>query len=1060
MLHTTLTSASFIASTGFHLSSATLTSASDVSQHLLATLDAILGSTESSRAIASIITLIRREFRPQFGDKDEQVGVADLLVGLSGMALLQRWCWKRDQKEMAEQGAEEVVFDIVILDGGVRADVVRVRQDQNPSTKRIADHSESTDFGIPEKRYRPSSFISTDGTPQIIEAVRRGQPPDESYQNELAASEAELRQRIMAIIPENANVSITTETVTTKTITVEMSGIDPPDISTPPGLRVIEENAHTFSERESDNAPGYYRVVYQTTRNQLRRSDAEREGDEDVLEIDDGDQGPFYQESTLAPSQSTPSAVYQTSPMTSPEPEEPPQLHDHGDENAYFDHDEASSPPSKIPVKQPQGPLRATNVANQKRLRQPPNSPVSPQDAISNRSSSKNAVPKGVSPKHSTTEKGDKKSSLRRAFKKGTSGSNLTNLWNKDGSSSSENSSQRSKVERPPWGSSKTVTSKPKSITTINTNGRSNQTLNKDLPNAPQRGNPNYFSSRDLGMVNDIPRSPSRASYYSIHGRRRDSLVSQTDTFSIQSVDPSGRPSSPNQFRTHVRQQTLGRAHPDLNPNYTFPPNRSPEKPHHRSKSHVPSIYTLATNGSQTSLALARPPATSALDSHETIVALTRTGRLPGIFPSHHFVRNISRFIRFASASYGSHFLRVMGIASQAAATRNLDTDILHHHEHHSFSKHTGLPPSTILVSSFVDPQGGTNATGETETGVPLIHFVTLDHASKAVVLTCRGTLGFEDVLTDMTCDYDDIFWRGKAYKVHKGMHASARRLLTGGGGRIMATIKAALEEFPDYGFVLCGHSLGGGVTTLLAILLAEPDNSPTAESAFLTANPQPRTPLLLTNGSVGASPAPLITLPAGRPIHVYAYGPPATLSPSLRKATRNLITTLINGQDLVPYLSLGVLRDLQSVALAFKNDTSGAKREVRARVWEGLTSGVTGRFYGGVANQEDGDGDEDVWSYAALKSLRAGMLAPKLMPPGEVFVIETTPVLQRDAFTKTGEEVKEVGRPATRAVLRYVRDVERRFGEVRYGKSMLGDHSPGRYESSLRALASGCLED
>jgi len=399
-----------------------------------------------------------------------------------------------------------------------------------------------------------------------------------------------------------------------------------------------------------------------------------------------------------------------------------------------------------------------------------------------------------------------------------------------------------------------------------------------------------------------------------------------------------------------------------------------------------------------------------------------------------------------------------MGITSpKSPAGREFDT--VHHHEHHSFSTHTQLPADTILLSSFVDPQGGTDSTGNTNTGVPMVHFVSLDHESKAVVLTCRGTLGFEDVLTDMTCDYDELTYRGKAYKVHKGIHASARRLLDGGGGRVMATIAASLEEFPDYGLVLCGHSLGGGVTALLAILISEPSSDPTSTTFFTASNQSPQ--LLLTSSSEGQGTAPLnIRLPPGRPIHVYAYGPPATVSPSLRLATRGLITTIVNGQDLVPFLSLGVLHDLQAIALAFKTDDSGAKGEFRKRVVAGITDTFADKWY---ANRPPGINEEDdQWAHSALKVLRASMLSVKLSPPGEVFIVETMPVLQRDVFVRHddgyGKEGKGLGRPATRSVLKYVRDVEKRFGEVRFGGSMLLDHSPGRYEGSLGALARGVL--
>jgi pimeloyl-ACP methyl ester carboxylesterase len=336
-----------------------------------------------------------------------------------------------------------------------------------------------------------------------------------------------------------------------------------------------------------------------------------------------------------------------------------------------------------------------------------------------------------------------------------------------------------------------------------------------------------------------------------------------------------------------------------------------------------------------------------------------------------------------------------------------------------------------------------------------MVHFVSLDHDSKAVILTCRGTLGFEDVLADMTCDYDILSWRGKDYNVHKGIHASARRLLDGGGGRVIATITAALEEFPDYGLVMCGHSLGGGVTALLAIIISEPSPD-TSSTSFITSSSSYSPPqLILTDSSEQGTAPSNVRLPPGRPIHVYAYGPPATLSPSLRLATRGLITTIVNNQDLVPYLSLGVLHDLQAVALAFKTDDSGAKGEVRARVWAGITGAFRDKWYSGDGLQM-GKEEDDAWAYASLKTLRAAILSPKLLPPGEVFVVESTRVLKRDAFLGPGEG--GLGRPAIRAVLKYVRDVEKRFGELKFGGSMLLDHSPGRYEISLGALGKGVL--
>ncbi|TVY80999.1 Sn1-specific diacylglycerol lipase beta, partial [Lachnellula suecica] len=1021
-LHRTITSISFAASTGFYFSAAALNSATDLSQQLLATLDSILGSTDSSRAIASIVTLIRREFQnPATGREGEKVGVADLLVGICGLALLQRWCKGLTDAE-SKEGIEEVVWDVVILSDGRRADIV--------------GNIEGTGAGKGLVRADSMSFVTTGGD-EVIEAIAMERTTKEDSDDDLP--EINLKQRIMQSLPADASVSITTSTTTTKTITVEITGAQPPDLSPPPGVEIIEENAHHTGDVDLDGEVltneqklgllvPRYRVVYRIIQNRLRGTNIEaRAPVEDVEVAVEAEDVAMEDE----PPKDIKSPVFTVSPLSS-DSEEAPEL-----PRRPFNVVPTSGPSQadQNQTRKPAIPVRKSteNMANQKRSRKP----MSASSSISGTDippPKKLAVAKSPPVKQSKSERppakpAKEKGSFRNALKKG-SGSTLSNLWNKD-HPATEASTQNKSNSKPPWGVSNAAASSAKSHPPVPPK-RSSIAPARDAPHAPQRGNPNYFSSRDLGLAGDVPRTPSRTSYYSIHEHRRDSVVSQTETYSIHSADT--RPGSPTAFRTHLRAQSnLLRARSEKNiVQSQISSGHPPGSDHRRAKSHVPSIYTLKTNNSATSLVLASHPRRSAFADSETLESLARTGFVDGLFPQHHIVRNITRFVRFASASYGASFLRVMGIASSAAgANKEIDTN--HHHEHHSFSSHTQLPADTILLSSFVDPQGGTDASGHTNTGVPMVHFVSLDHDSKAVVLTCRGTLGFEDVLADMTCDYDILSWRGKDYSVHKGIHASARRLLDGGGGRVIATITAALEEFPDYGLVMCGHSLGGGVTALLAIMISEPSPDPSSAAFITSTSSYPSQQLLLTNsGEQGTVPSSF-RLPPGRPIHVYAYGPPATVSPSLRLATRGLITTIVNGQDLVPYLSLGILHDLQAVALAFKTDDSGAKGEVQNRVWAGITGAFRDKWYGGDGlGMGVGKEEDDAWAYATLKTLRAAMLSTKLLPPGEVFIVESCPVLKRDAFVDRGEG--GLGKPAVRAVLKYVRDVEKRFSEVRFG--------------------------
>ncbi|KAI5860978.1 hypothetical protein GGS23DRAFT_578242 [Durotheca rogersii] len=1035
-LHQTMSQIVFWTATGFHITGTTVSTVSQISQLFLSVLDQFFGSTDSSRAIASIITLIRREFQnPATGVQGEKVGVIDLLLGLCGLAYLQNWCRKMIQDESRLLCQEEVIWDIVVLDGE------RVDVDD--------DGSHAMHVG------------GLDGHSHLGQALDQ-HGPGWSSSDEDELPEMQLKRQILRSLPKDAKVSISVSTTTTKTVTVDTIGTPRVPILSLPGVDVVKSEISDLDHPAVDSQEGgpSYRVVYKISRNQVRSVAVDSDTEDDALsrvEVIEDDE----------PEASTRLAVQQ---FDSPPPVPPKTARlasastAKGKGNVAYDdpvhqtmstshdkpHRSSSVSPKTRKAKGASTKENSEHAANQKRTRKPLESTrQDPRDHLSVPGSPTSTRAQARKPESPTAKGREKKGGIRSALKKGPVPA-FAGLLSRDPSSENFQSSKSKTLVKPPWGGShKPVQSKV--LASQRKGGVPERTssimLHHESSRVPHQYNSHHSSSRHLSDGRDaVDRhpSPSRAVYSPAQGRRRSSIVSLTDTFSVHSFE--SRPASPTFQRGDIRTQSGGVVQPEAND----PP--SPARGHHgRARSenrslYTPSIYTLRTRDSQVSLALSTFHQKSAYSDSGAVDTLRRTGMVDGMFPEFHILRNITRYSRYASAVYGSHFLKFMGITNDLPALKGLDET---HRDIRSFAYHTDLPPDSIILSSFVDPQGGSDSTGSTDTGIPLVHTIALDEESKAVVLSCRGTLGFEDVLADMMCEYDDLVWRGKPYKVHKGIHASARRLLYGGDGRVLATLKEALEEFPDYGLVLCGHSLGGGVTALLGAMLAEPA---AVGTAFIT-SAEPRQALLTDGRSQGNFSH--ILLPPGRPIHVYAYGPPATMSPSLQKATRGLITSTVNGNDLVPFLSLGVLHDFQAVALAFKTDNSEAKAEVRRRIWEGFQSGLADKWYNNGPKHRNEE--EDKWAYAALKTLRASMMSSKLLPPGEVFSVESTPALRRDAFLQAG--TGQVGRPATRIVFKYVRDVEARFREVRFGSSMLQDHSPGRYEDALRRLTNGVMQ-
>ncbi|BGP22429.1 hypothetical protein JCM10295v2_001308 [Rhodotorula toruloides] len=510
---------------------------------------------------------------------------------------------------------------------------------------------------------------------------------------------------------------------------------------------------------------------------------------------------------------------------------------------------------------------------------------------------------------------------------------------------------------------------------------------------------------------------------------------------------------------------------------------------------------------------------TSVQTMRSTLTTTCRTESMPtgepepksGNFPHRHLVSNLQHFARYSSAAYGQSFLRILGIAKHEFKFPH--TEI--HANNHAFAHHVGIHVEDILLSSFTNPSP-TFGTGKLS---PIVNYVALDHSIKAVVLACRGSLGLSDILTDLTCSYEPISVHDGdphgSYLVHSGMYGSATVLQR---GTVHDVIRDALKRFPDYGLVICGHSLGGGVASLLSLLwsnrsstFAHHARSIEEHTGHGVAHPPISTPFV-TSFSSG--------LPPGRPISCYTYGVPCVASPDLVAYCRGLVTSTIHNYDIVPTLSLGVLRDFRSMAMGFYAE-QGVCEEIVGRViglcqkrfmarraakkaetprpgsplrpssppdaddcddtpasltdpsdesrlvpltdaeltaGRGTNKALDPTYRDPSLLGTDlvaGDSELSDWLWSLRTTIRAGSDSEKLYPPGNVYVVENYTVFISGESSATGKYSRREGR---RVLLRAVDDVERRFSEPVFSRSMLSDHSPAAYENNCDLLAAAVV--
>lgn len=153
------------------------------------------------------------------------------------------------------------------------------------------------------------------------------------------------------------------------------------------------------------------------------------------------------------------------------------------------------------------------------------------------------------------------------------------------------------------------------------------------------------------------------------------------------------------------------------------------------------------------------------------------------------------------------------------------------------------------------------------DANVEVGYYIAVHHEKKQVVLAIKGTASIRNVLTDIIGKAvpHSIEGADKSHRdirCHEGLYVAANMMLD--------DTLHLLEHFflpQNYQLIICGHSLGAGVSSLLGILVKE-------------------------------------KLPKLK-LQVYAYATPACLSYQAALGCESFITSVVNNNDCVPRLSL-----------------------------------------------------------------------------------------------------------------------------------------------------------
>ncbi|ORX54513.1 alpha/beta-hydrolase [Hesseltinella vesiculosa] len=226
-----------------------------------------------------------------------------------------------------------------------------------------------------------------------------------------------------------------------------------------------------------------------------------------------------------------------------------------------------------------------------------------------------------------------------------------------------------------------------------------------------------------------------------------------------------------------------------------------------------------------------------------------------------------NHYFRYALISYGWRGLVYLGSYGQLIRSRGKARS-----NRSAILNYLHLDPRDLLGYEYGLRQGAAFQPS---------YFVAVDRQRNTIVLSIRGTWSLYDAITDLVCYY--VPWRGGL--VHSGMLASAQWFFVNIVPQIFRYIHLHQDEIR--GFVITGHSLGGGCASLLTMMVSEQIH----ELRRLANNPDFQ-------------------------LQCYSYAPVALVSYELACRYDDYVQSFIVQDDIVGRLSYGTAMKLKELVL------------------------------------------------------------------------------------------------------------------------------------------------